>query len=212
MTVATRTMPRPRPPSDEAKQLAAARESYALVERIQAGDREAFAVIYQQHYMTVFKFAYYKVGNKQLGEDIAQEVFVRALRRIGQFQWESKPVVAWLITIARNLVADYFKSGRFRLEMLSENAPVLAVSEPTSTDPAPEDGTLAYLANRDLLTVLLELTEDQQEVLILRFFRGLSVAETAKAMGKNEGATKALQYRAARSMARILGPGWNADE
>jgi RNA polymerase sigma-70 factor, ECF subfamily len=200
-----------RPVDDPEAELSKARASFALVARIQAGDKAAFAELYQQHFDDVFRFIYYRFGGgrryRHLAEDFTQEVFLRALRGIDRFEWNGRPVIAWLVTIARNLTNDHWKSARYRLETLTGDG---AIGDPNEPDTAgqhnPEDAVLDFLQGRDLLAVLLQLNDEQQEVLILRFWRGLTVAETAAAMRKNDGAIKALQYRAVRSMARLLGP------
>src|SRR5206468_11851041 len=95
----------------------AAAEVWALVERAQAGEAEAFGLIYDRYFDTVFRFVYFRVGNRQLAEDLTADTFLRALKRIGSFTWQGPDLGVWLVTIARNLVADHFKSGRYRLEL-----------------------------------------------------------------------------------------------
>lgn len=88
-----------------------------LVERAQAGEADAFGRLYDQYSDTVYRYIYYRVGGKATAEDLTSETFLRALRRIGTFTWQGRDFGAWLVTIARNLVADHFKSSRFRLEV-----------------------------------------------------------------------------------------------
>lgn len=202
MTVITR----PRPPADDpSAELAKARCAYDLVERVQAGDKEAFGLIYTANRDAVFRFIYFRTGNRQQAEDFTHDVFVKALGRIDQFQWQGTNVAAWLITIARNLVVDYYKSSRHKLEVLvgehhAESYPL------SGTVDQPEEAAVAHLSSQDLLSLLLRLVDDQQTVLILRFLRGMSVLETAQEMGKNVNAIKALQYRAVRALARHAVP------
>lgn len=82
-----------------------ATEVWALVERAQAGEAEAFGLIYDRYVDTVFRFVYFRVGNRQLAEDLTSDTFLRALKRIGSFTWQGRDLGAWLVTIARNLVA-----------------------------------------------------------------------------------------------------------
>ena len=89
----------------------------ALVLRARDGDAEAFGSLYDHYVELVYRYVYYRVGTHQLAEDITSETFLRALRRICDFHWQGKDFGAWLVTIARNLVADHFKSGRYRLEV-----------------------------------------------------------------------------------------------
>ena len=170
-----------------------------LVERAQAGEAEAFGRLYDQYSDTVYRYIYYRVGGKATAEDLTSETFLRALRRIATFTWQGRDFGAWLVTIARNLVADHFKSSRFRLEVTTGE--MLDANEVARS---PEDSVLESLSNAALLQAVRRLNPQQQECVTLRFLQGLSVAETARVMGKNEGAIKTLQYRAVRTLARLL--------
>ncbi|HWH00573.1 MAG TPA: ECF subfamily RNA polymerase sigma factor, BldN family [Pilimelia sp.] len=185
----------------------AAAEVWALVERAQAGEAEAFGLIYDRYVDTVFRFIYFRVGNRQLAEDLTSDTFLRALKRIGSFTWQGRDLGAWLVTIARNLVADHFKSGRYRLEVTSGDV-LDADREDRGPEGSPEAAVVDHITNVALLTAVKQLNPEQQECIVLRFLQGFSVAETAQAMGKNEGAIKALQYRAVRALARLLPDGF----
>ena len=185
----------------------AAAEVWALVERAQAGESEAFGLIYDRYMDTVFRFIYFRVGNRQLAEDLTSDTFLRALKRIGSFTWQGRDLGAWLVTIARNLVADHFKSGRYRLEITTGDV-LDADKEDRGPEGTPETAVVDHITNVTLLTAVKQLNPEQQECIVLRFLQGFSVAETAKSMGKNEGAIKALQYRAVRALARLLPDGF----
>ena len=178
-----------------------------LVARAQDGDPGAFGEIYDRYNETVYRYIYFRVNNAQLAEDLASETFLRALRRISSFSWQGRAFGAWLVTIARNLVVDHFKSGRYRLEIVK---PDVLGADAAETDPttSPETAALEKLTNATLLTAVKKLNPDQQECIVLRFLQGFTVAETARTMGKNEGAVKALQYRAVRTLARLLPDGF----
>jgi RNA polymerase sigma-70 factor (ECF subfamily) len=187
----------------------AAAEVWALVEKAQAGDSGAFGLIYDRYVDTVFRFIYFRVGNRQLAEDLTSDTFLRALKRIGSFTWQGRDLGAWLVTIARNLVADHFKSGRYRLEVTAGDV-LDADREDRGPEGSPESAVVDHITNVALLTAVKRLNPEQQECIVLRFLQGFSVAETAQAMGKNEGAIKALQYRAVRALARLLPDGFQA--
>lgn len=192
---ATASTPAPRRPaadSDSARMM-------DLVERAQAGESDAFGRLYDQYSDTVYRYIYYRVGGKATAEDLTSETFLRALRRIGTFTWQGRDFGAWLVTIARNLVADHFKSSRFRLEVTTGE-----MLDANEVERSPEDSVLESLSNAALLEAVRRLNPQQQECVTLRFLQGLSVAETARVMGKNEGAIKTLQYRAVRTLARLL--------
>jgi RNA polymerase sigma-70 factor (ECF subfamily) len=173
----------------------------AIVARAQAGDAEAFGELYDRYVDVVFRYVYYRVGNKPQTEDFVSETFLRALRRIGSFTWQGKDFAAWLITIARNLIADHYKSGRYRLEVTTAD-----MLDADRVEAGPEDLVLDALTNATLVAAVRKLAGEQQECIVLRFLQGMSVSETALAMGKTDGAIKALQYRAVRSLSRLLPP------
>ncbi|MBC2863899.1 ECF subfamily RNA polymerase sigma factor, BldN family [Streptomyces mexicanus] len=189
---AAATARRPAADSDSARMM-------DLVERAQAGEADAFGRLYDQYSDTVYRYIYYRVGGKATAEDLTSETFLRALRRIGTFTWQGRDFGAWLVTIARNLVADHFKSSRFRLEVTTGE-----MLDANEVERSPEESVLESLSNAALLDAVRRLNPQQQECVTLRFLQGLSVAETARVMGKNEGAIKTLQYRAVRTLARLL--------
>lgn len=178
-----------------------------LVTRAQTGDAEAFGEIYGQYRETVFRYVVFRVRSHILAEDLTQETFLRAWRGIARFTWQGRDISAWLVTIARNLVADHYKSGRYRLE-LSTSGPydgdLGADRADRSVDVNPEAAALARVTGRKLWAAVLRLGDEQQTCIVLRFLHGFSVTETAREMGKNEGAIKALQYRAIQQLATRL--------
>jgi RNA polymerase sigma-70 factor (ECF subfamily) len=174
----------------------------ALVDLARAGDAEAFGQLYDHYSAGVYRFIYYRVSSQQLAEDLTSETFFRALRSMASFQWQGKDFGAWLTTIARNLVVDHYKAGRTRLETSTDD-----FSDRTEATAGPEEEVLVRLTNDVLRTALAELPAEQQECLVLRFLNGQSIAETAKALGRSEGAIKQLQLRAVRNLAKLLPEG-----
>ncbi len=174
----------------------------ALVELAKRGDAEAFGQLYDHYLSTVYRYIYYRVGTHVQAEDLTSETFLRALRALSTFRWQGRDFGAWLVTIARNLVTDHFKSGRFRLEVATGE-----ILDYDSAADGPEDDVLATLANEALIKAVKKLGADQQECLVLRFLNGLSVAETAQVLAKSEGAVKQLQLRAVRNLAKLLPEG-----
>jgi RNA polymerase sigma-70 factor (TIGR02952 family) len=172
-----------------------------LVLRARDGDAEAFGSLYDHYVDLVYRYVYYRVGSHPLTEDLTSETFLRALRRMSSFSWQGKDFGAWLVTIARNLVADHFKSGRYRLEICTAE-----LLETGRAEEGPERTVLDAMTHRTLLEAVRRLGSEQQECVVLRFLHGLSVAETALVMGKKPGAIKALQFRAVRSLGRLLPP------
>ncbi|WP_239333919.1 sigma-70 family RNA polymerase sigma factor [Frankia sp. CiP3] len=172
-----------------------------LVRRAQEGDNEAFGRLYDSYLELVFRYVFYRVGSRAMAEDIVSETFLRALRGIRTFTWQGHDIGAWFITIARNLIIDHKKSRRARMEFPTDD--ILAAAD-TQLVSGPEESVLAGVTNRELIDAVQALNPEQRECVVLRFLEGLSVRETALAMSKNEGAIKALQYRAVRSLARYF--------
>jgi len=176
-----------------------------LVARAQASDADAFGELYDRYVGLIYRYIYYRVGGVELAEDLTSETFLRALRRLDSFSWQGRDIGAWFVTIARNLIADHFKSSRYRMEISTDT--MLAAHQGTPLAAGPESEVLAHLTNEVLIGAIRKLVPEQQECVVLRFLEGLSVNETALAMSKNDGAIKALQYRAVRSLARLLPEG-----
>nr|MDT0665336.1 sigma factor [Micromonospora sp. DSM 115978] len=134
----------------ELPNLAPRPEVAELVRRSQDGENEAFGLLYDRYADVVFRYVVYRVGNVSVAEDIVSETFLRALRRIGTFTWQGTDIGAWFVTIARNLIVDYSRSSRVRLEFPSDDV-LAAADEPGGASPSPEDAVLTGLRNRLLL-------------------------------------------------------------
>jgi RNA polymerase sigma-70 factor (ECF subfamily) len=178
------------------------RQAWDLVHRAQGGDTSAFGKLYGRYVDIVYRYVLFRVGDHELAEDVTSETFLRALRRIASVTYQGRDVGAWLVTIARNLVLDHLKSSRFRLEVAKAE-----VDDDSTVQDGPEQQVLAKVANAELLRCISQLGDDQRECIALRFLQGLSVAETAELMHRNEGAIKALQHRAVRRLAQLLPAG-----
>ena len=178
-----------------------------VVEQVRAaqeGSAHAFALLYDRYVDQIFAYVYHRVGHRQTAEDLVGDVFLRALRRISTFKWQGVDFGAWLMTIARNRVHDHFKSARFRLEATVEEVFDTPVEQGSDN---PEHALLAADLTQQVHDAIRQLKGEQAEVLYLRFIQHLNVAETAAVMGKTDGAIKALQYRALKSLAKLMPEG-----
>lgn len=166
-----------------------------------AGDMDAYGAIYEKHYGLVFRFIFRRVGNHALAEDLAADVFLRGLKHCHKFVWQGTDIAAWLLAIARNRIADYFRSSLHQRERLGFGD---HTDETPSDDfeARPEDAVIDHMTVKEVTRLLPQLSPEQREVLRLRFVEDLSLVETAEKTGRSEGAVKALQYRAVRSLAR----------
>ena len=132
-----------------------------------------------------------RLQDRGLVEDLTSETFTRALRRIDSVSDQGRDVGAWFTTIARNLVFDHAKSHRTQRE-----STVAEVADAGTARPGPERVAICNETAAEVRRHVAKLPLDQQECLRLRFWQGLSTGETAAAMGRSEGAVKALRHRA----------------
>jgi len=174
-------------------------DGWELVDRAQAGDRAAFGALYEMHYGLVLMFLVRRVGPGPEAADLAQDVFVRALRGIERIEYRGQAVGAWLITIARNLAMDHFKSGRVRRMVLQGDVYQTPTPDP---DPTPDHVAVMADSSRRVRAALALLSGKQRQVLVLRYLNELSITETAAVMNIGEGAVKALTFRAVRTVRR----------
>ena len=172
-------------------------EEAQLIARAQESERAAWDEIFQRHYHRVYVFVFCRVGDATAAEDLTADVFVEAWKGIDRFSYRGVPLIAWLYRIAHNLLADFLeKRKKSRTQPLEEGPREVA-------DPRDEAESVALW---DMVSnAFKKLTREQQMVLVSRFLEGLSVAETAALLGKNENAVKALEFRALKSVRKILG-------
>ncbi len=167
----------------------------SLLERIQQHDQQALAEVYDQYFDRLYNYLYYRLGEPEVAADLTGEVFLALVKSLDAGKPPSRSLSGWLYTVARNLAADYIKEKGRTVPLMDD----LVADGPSITDQV----HLSHLAPI-LRQALLQLTEEQQHVIALRFGQELSLAETAEILEKTVGAIKALQHRALASLARYL--------
>jgi len=175
----------------------AAGGSWDLVTAAQAGDRDAFGRLYARYAPGVARYVSHRVPDPYLAQDFTGETFARALRRIDSISDQGRDVGAWLTTIARNLLADHWKSARAQRETNVANIADITdvAADGTHRDPGPEQAVLAAETAAQLRAAVAGLTPLQQEVIRLRYFDELPVAAVAVVTGRTDEAVKALAHR-----------------
>ena len=170
-----------------------------LVRAAQAGNAAAFGQLYERYFDKVYNYVSFKVGSPAEAEDIAGQVFLRALESLPVYKWTGVPFQAWLFRIAHNLLVDALRRrARRPSEPLDETMP------DRSAVADPEAWLAAKVAREGLLHAVERLTELQRQVISLKFAAGLKNAEVAHVLGRTEGAVKALQHAAIQSLQRQL--------
>ena len=171
-----------------------------LVKRAQKGDNGAFAGLYEAFHAKIYRYVYFKVSDRVEAEDLTEEVFLRMLESINSFKWQGYPFSSWLFRIAHNRIIDHYrKKGRRRTVELDDAGSVVGAN----TDDMDRNLEVG-LSIEQVGVAMQRLTQLQKEVITLRFAGGLSIAETAEAMGKKDNAVKALQHAAIKKLRTIL--------
>jgi RNA polymerase sigma-70 factor (ECF subfamily) len=169
-----------------------------LVAEAQRGNTDAFGRIFDEFAGPIYRFIASRVNSPSDAEDLTQLVFVKALEALPRYEARGIPFGGWLFKLARNAIIDQIRTRRDHLSL------VTAVTRATD-----EAGPEAVATLRDdherVARALADLTDDQREVIELRFFAGLSVYEAAAAMGRQDGTIRGLQFRAIASLRRSLG-------
>ena len=173
----------------------------ATVDRARDGDQQALGDLYDWYMPRVYRYAVARVGNTHEAEDLTEEVFLKLLGAIGDFRWKDVPFSSWVFRIAHNCVATYFRRAAQRGGPTTEIPLDLADGRHDVAYAIEERITLEEVRAAAAL-----LPEAQREVIALRFAVGLSIADTAKALGKREGNIKALQHKAVNKLQRMLIP------
>lgn len=164
-----------------------------LVARARTGDADALERLYVLHVDRVWGYVFTTVRNHHDAEELTHDVFVRMLEHIDRHQWRDLPFSAWLLRIAHNAAVDRLRRRGY------------AVADATAWEPeAPsaEEEAMRAVMRTSLGALLDELTLAQRQTLVLRFYCGLSLRETAAIQGRSLAAVKLLQQRALAALAR----------
>jgi RNA polymerase sigma-70 factor (ECF subfamily) len=161
-------------------------------------DDAAIGELYDRYEAKIFAYIYRRTGEQTLAEDLTGQVFLKMLEAIhNQKAWHSS-FSGWLYRIAHNLVIDHYRQRDHQIQISLEDEPTLPAPD------SPEEATEMKLNAERLRAAIGRLTEEQAEVISLRFLEGYSINEVAEMMSKTEGSIKALQYRAVSTLRQLL--------
>jgi len=167
---------------------------------------DEFSELYRRHLRDVYSYSYYRVGNHHDAEDLTEQTFLQAYRHFERARRESdgRPLRPWLIRIAHNLAANFYRDRSRRPQARLEDASVVSTAH----------GTAELVEGREELAGILagvqRLPEDRRDALIMRFALEMDNREIARALGRSEGATKVLIHRAIRQLEQALEAGEDA--
>jgi RNA polymerase sigma-70 factor (ECF subfamily) len=170
----------------------------SLVARAKERSPTAWAEIYDFSYAKLYRYCYARTSDPGTAADLASKAFLEALEGIDRYVYRGRPLLAWLYRIARNLVSDHLRAAQRESAALQRAASVLRPHDP---------GPAASVDDwQDIQAALQRLTDDQQQLIALRYYSGYTTAEIAAAMGRSERAIYSLEVRALAALRRILEP------
>jgi RNA polymerase sigma-70 factor (ECF subfamily) len=172
-----------------------------LVARLKDRDDDAYREVLERYTDPLYNYLYAMTGDTQLSQDILGDTFLRMVEKIDSYTYYGAPFKAWLYRIAHNLAVNALKRARFTVGVEDLDRVARPVTDPAIRVAARIEEEELRAALR---AALPELTQDQQQVLMLRFVDGQSPGEVAETLGKSENAVKQLQFRAVRSLERLL--------
>ena len=176
------------------------RRERRLVEAACRGEESAIEALYRTHFDAVYRYVLLRLGSASAAEDVTSQVFLGMIRGLGRYRDEGKPFVAWLYAMARKQVA-FFQRTQSRTPSSLDLETVTELAEQTA-------GPHATAAEREtraaIARALTSVPEGQREVILLRYFLSMSVADTAAVVGRSEGAVKQLQLRGLATLKALL--------
>jgi RNA polymerase sigma-70 factor (ECF subfamily) len=170
-----------------------------LITAAQAGDQAAIAELYRHHHRAVRSYLTRRVG-PDLADDLAQDVWVRAIRALPSYHWTGTPFEAWLTTIARNLIADHVRSVATRREVLTDDP---GRHQHTAVA-GPEDQVLAQLDAVPVRAAVGQLPAAHRQTLALTYWAGWSTAAIAAQTGRTPAAVRTIRHRAGAALRLAL--------
>jgi RNA polymerase sigma-70 factor, ECF subfamily len=165
-----------------------------LIAHAQRGDEQAVTHLYEMHVDAIFEYISYRVGSRNIAEDLTSDVFLRMVRGLAQYKDHGLPFRAWLFRIAANLIIDHYRTHK-----KGPDAPLLDNQPTTDTDPL--DRVAKHEDQLRMRLAMKSLSEDYQNLLVLRFVENLPYAEIAQILNKSAEALRSMQYRALKALA-----------
>jgi len=149
--------------------------------------------LFDEYFDRIARYAYARIGDQREAEDIASDVFIKALKSLGTFEERGLPMGAWLFKIAHNLVVDYYRRNSQMKKVELEKVEIESQSNPAMDAERKLEIERVHLA-------MINLTEEQREIIRLRFYGGLSSAEVGAMLGKSDGAVREAQSAALKRL------------
>jgi len=157
----------------------------------------SIASLYEQYYDRIVRYIFVRINDQSEAENLGGEVFLRALQSLDSYRGRPGQMIAWLFSIARNLVVDYLRKVSKRKEISIDG---VEVPDKLNVEEVVE----RKLEVERLSQALKQVTPAQREVIGLRFFAGLSSDEVGKMLGKSSGAVREMQRAAIQALRKQM--------
>src|SRR3990170_7085898 len=163
-----------------------------FVRRVKEFQREAWDELYDTYFPKMYRYLYVRIGDRDVAEELAAEVFEQACRGVHRFRYRGVPFASWLYRVAHNVMVDWQRKRKRNPEV------------PVLVDIAGGDQTGRVDARDELTRAMSSLTREQRQVLLLRHIEGHSAASAGAIMGKKDNTIRALEFRALASLRRAM--------
>lgn len=164
----------------------------SVVKNAQKGNEVSQGELYELYVDRIYRFVYLRTNHKQTAEDLTSDIFFKVFRAINSFDSEKGNFTSWIYTIARNKIIDHYRAGK-------ETVDLEAIAEMPSSTSIPEETENRMILEK-VKSALKELSEKDQEIIILRVWDGLSHREIAELVSSSEAAVKVAYLRAMRRL------------
>jgi RNA polymerase sigma-70 factor (ECF subfamily) len=168
-----------------------------IIEKAIKGEASAFGLLYDEYQPQIYRFIYLKVGHREEAEDLTHQVFLKTWGSIDKYDFQGFPFSAWLYSVARNQVIDYYRTKKVNITL--ETVTELKIESPSFSGVMDDNADIEKVKK-----AIYQLNPQQQDVIILRFIEDLSLQEVASILNKTEMAVKLLQHRAVKNLKKIL--------
>ena len=168
------------------------------LKKAQKGSRDAFGDIYEHYKEKLYRFIYFRVGHKELAEDILSDTFVKAWQKVADIN-SPNALTVWIYQVAKNNVIDYYRLKRPATIAVEE------VVDLPADDVSPVDSANISVEQRLLVELMERIPDEQKQVIKYKFFEGMTNQEIASVMDKSEGAIRVIQHRAINKLKQLLG-------
>ncbi len=175
------------------------KEMQALVEKVQKGDKNAFGEIYDLLLDRVYRFIYFRVGNKEDAEDLTETVFIKIWKSISSYENKGLPFEAWVFRIARNIVIDHYRTKKQKVS-LNET---LIDTLPDNKD-SHEDVLHSQMLKEVIFDKLKHLQDNYREIIILKFIEEKDNKEISDILEKPIDQVRVLQSRALKALKILI--------